>query len=52
MKTLERELVRDWQRLQAEKIPAIKAAALKAYYSKLAAYQKSREWSLNLAELV
>jgi hypothetical protein len=26
MKTLERELIRDWQRLQGERVPAIKAA--------------------------
>lgn len=48
IKRLERELILDWQRLQLETIPEIKAAALRAYYLKYAIYRKSRAWSLEL----
>jgi hypothetical protein len=48
MKRLEQELIQDWQRLQLETIPAIKSAALKAYYVKLTIYRKERTWTLNL----
>jgi hypothetical protein len=48
MKKLESELILDWQRLQLETIPDIKAAALRAYYVKYAIYKKSRAWSLEL----
>jgi hypothetical protein len=48
MKRLECELVMDWQKLQLEKIPEIKAAASKAYYLKFAIYRKARLWSMEL----
>jgi hypothetical protein len=48
MKRLEHELIMDWQQLQLEKIPEIKAAALKAYYLKFAIYRKTRTWSMEL----
>lgn len=48
IKKLERELIMDWQKLQLETIPEIKAAALKAYYLKFAIYRKSRAWGLEL----
>jgi hypothetical protein len=48
MKKLERELILDWQRLQREIVPELKAAALKAYYIKLANYRKERIWNLEL----
>lgn len=48
LKKLERELLLDWQKLQLETIPEIKAAALKAYYVKFESYRKSRAWGLEL----
>jgi hypothetical protein len=48
VKRLEGELIRDWRRLQNEQIPAVKTAALKAYYEKLASYRKSLAWSIEL----
>lgn len=49
LKRLERELLRDWEMLQKELIPEMKAEALKSYYIKFAAYRKTRIWSLELA---
>ena len=49
IKTLERELILDWQRLQLETISEIKAVALKAYYVKYAIYRKARAWRLELS---
>lgn len=52
MKRPERELILDWQKLQKEAIPAVKAVALKAYYIKLALFRRSRAWSLELAPAI
>lgn len=51
LKRLEQELILDWQNVQMECIPAVKAAALKAYYVKLALYRKTRVWSLELSSV-
>lgn len=45
---LERELILDWQSLQAETVSEIKAAALKAYYVKYEIYRRARAWSVEL----
>lgn len=52
MKRLEQELILDWRRLQMETIPEFKAAALKAYYVKLALYHKARSWHMELLSLL
>ena len=48
MKRLEGELIRDWQKLQNERVPALKTAALKVYYEKLASYRKSLAFNLEV----
>lgn len=52
MKSLERELILDWQRLQMMIVPETKTVALKAYYTKLALYRRQRIWSLELRPTV
>lgn len=51
MKSLERELILDWQQLQRMMIPETKTAALKAYYAKLALYRRHQVWNLELQPL-
>lgn len=41
-KRIEAELIIDWHVLQAEKVPSLKAAALKAYYLKMRNYHRTR----------
>ena len=48
LKKLERELIIEWQQLQLETIPEIKAAAIKAYYLKYALYRKAKVWNAEL----
>ena len=45
LEKLELDLKCDWQRLQLELKPDLKALALKAYYLKLALYKKAKIWS-------
>jgi len=52
LKRLERELIRDWQRLQEEINPALKALAIKAYYVKFELYRQSRAWNQELVTRV
>lgn len=52
LKRLERELIRDWQRLQEEINPVVRALALKAYYVKFELYRQSRAWNRELVTLV
>lgn len=48
LKRIEGELTTEWRHLQLEKVPEIKAAALKAYYLKFRLYQLQRERNLLL----
>ena len=50
LKRIERELILDWHKLQLETVPALKAAALRAYNIKWALYRRSKTWSLELAQ--
>jgi hypothetical protein len=49
LKRVEQELIQDWQKLQIEKVPNVKAEALRMYYIKFRLYQLQRRRKFELA---
>jgi hypothetical protein len=45
-KRTESELLLAWHKIQREKVPALREAALKAYYQKLRVFQKQKAQNL------